>query len=183
MSRARRQRHPAERRPHHDQFAEWASRRLCADFFLLHASVFRNGDAIFNAPGFDNGIVHSGDFGVDIFFILSGFVIAHVYADCVFRMSIGIDERLRWFSCWCHSLPRSCHRRYLPVLGISCPKCFSRALSHASYFGGRFRQMNGRCSALKIMFQRSEATFASPAYSEGSWCWARVCEAFNSTRC
>ena len=44
--------------------------------FVFHASVFSVHGVNLVAPGFDNGIVRNGDFGVDIFFVLSGYVIA-----------------------------------------------------------------------------------------------------------
>lgn len=49
--------------------------------FLFHASAVHHGGLVSYPAGFGSGFFRSGDFGVDIFFILSGFVISLSYAD------------------------------------------------------------------------------------------------------
>lgn len=48
--------------------------------FLFHVSVVRLDDKRLNIDFLDFFLIHNGDFGVDIFFVLSGYVIALVYA-------------------------------------------------------------------------------------------------------
>ena len=65
--------------------------------FVFHASVFSVHGVNLVAPGFDNGIVRNGDFGVDIFFVLSGYVIALVYIDRFREFSPGLYLKFIWY--------------------------------------------------------------------------------------
>ena len=65
--------------------------------FVFHASVFSVHGVNLVAPGFDNGIVRNGDFGVDIFFVLSGYVIALVYIDRFREFSSGPYLKFIWY--------------------------------------------------------------------------------------
>jgi peptidoglycan/LPS O-acetylase OafA/YrhL len=65
--------------------------------FLFHASVFHTSGGNFTPPGFGIGIVRSGDFGVDIFFILSGYVITYAYGKKMQPFSAEPYLRFLWF--------------------------------------------------------------------------------------